>query len=293
MKLLRVRLTYANVMATIAVFLAFGGGAYAATQLPKNSVGTNQLKKEAVTPGKLSAAARSTLTGAVGAVGATGATGAAGAVGPRGPRGLQGDTGVPGEPGEEGEPGDDGEPGEQGEAGEQGEQGEPGEKGDQGEPGEKGDSGEPGKDGKDGEQGEPGEKGEPGEQGEPGISNGYYFTSGPAFDEWDGGEQLLASLSLPAGSFVIDSHVLGNNNAGGTANVSCLVKLGGVIIGETGESSLGGNTDAGDRSVISISFAGTQASAGKAEFICRAQAGFPGNWLERGMTAIQVSHLTG
>lgn len=281
MKLLRVRLTYANVMATIAVFLAFGGGAYAATQLPKNSVGTNQLKKEAVTPGKLSAAAKSTLTGAVGA---TGATGVAGAVGPRGFRGFEGDPGVPGEPGEQGEPG------------EPGEQGEPGEKGDQGEPGEKGEPGEPGKDGKAGEQGEPGEpgeKGEQGEQGEPGISNGYFFTSGPGFDEWDGGEQLLASLSLPAGSFVIDSHVLGNNNAGGTANVSCLVKLGGVIIGETGESSLGGNTDAGDRSVISISFAGTQASPGKAELICRAQAGFPGNWLERGMTAIQVSHLTG
>jgi len=125
------------------------------------------------------------------------------------------------------------------------------------------------------------------------LSNGYFFTSGPAFDEWDGGEQLLASLALPAGSFVIDSHVLGNNNAGGTANVSCLVKLGGVIIGETGEASLGGNTDAADRIVIPLSVAGTQASPGTAELVCRAQAGFPGNWLERGMTAIQVSNLTG
>jgi hypothetical protein len=125
------------------------------------------------------------------------------------------------------------------------------------------------------------------------VTNGYFFTSGPAFDEWDGGEQLLVMLSLPAGSFVINTQVLGNNNAGGTANASCMVKLGGVIIGETGESSLGGNTDAGDRSVISLSFAGTQDSAGNAELICRAQAGFPGNWLERAMTAIQISNLTG
>jgi hypothetical protein len=35
---LRSHLTYANVMATLAVFLVLGGGAYAAFQLPKNSV---------------------------------------------------------------------------------------------------------------------------------------------------------------------------------------------------------------------------------------------------------------
>jgi hypothetical protein len=35
---IRSRLTYANVMATIAVFIALGGGAYAAFSLPRNSV---------------------------------------------------------------------------------------------------------------------------------------------------------------------------------------------------------------------------------------------------------------
>jgi hypothetical protein len=35
---IRSQLTYANVMATIAVFLVLGGGAYAAFHLPKNSV---------------------------------------------------------------------------------------------------------------------------------------------------------------------------------------------------------------------------------------------------------------
>jgi hypothetical protein len=49
---LRGRLTYANVMATIAVFIALGGASYAAT-LAKNSVGTKQLKKNAVTTTKL------------------------------------------------------------------------------------------------------------------------------------------------------------------------------------------------------------------------------------------------
>ena len=40
-------------MATIAVFIALGGGAYAATHLKKNSVGTKQLKKNAVTGAKV------------------------------------------------------------------------------------------------------------------------------------------------------------------------------------------------------------------------------------------------
>jgi hypothetical protein len=52
---LRPRLTYANVMATIAVFIALGGGAYAANKikLPKNAVGGKQIKKNAVTSKKV------------------------------------------------------------------------------------------------------------------------------------------------------------------------------------------------------------------------------------------------
>lgn len=49
---LRPKLTYSNVIATIALFLALGGAAIAAS-LPKNSVGTKQLKRGAVTTGKL------------------------------------------------------------------------------------------------------------------------------------------------------------------------------------------------------------------------------------------------
>ncbi len=49
----RPKLTYSNVMATIAVFIALGGSAYAATQLKKNSVGTRQLRKNSVTTAKI------------------------------------------------------------------------------------------------------------------------------------------------------------------------------------------------------------------------------------------------
>jgi hypothetical protein len=49
----RPRATYANVTATLALFVALGGGAYAATALPANSVGSTQLKKNAVTTAKI------------------------------------------------------------------------------------------------------------------------------------------------------------------------------------------------------------------------------------------------
>ncbi|HVO54460.1 MAG TPA: hypothetical protein VMT37_08610 [Solirubrobacterales bacterium] len=53
MKQIRKRLTFSNVVACLALFVALGGASYAATQLPKNSIGTKQLKKHAVTRGKI------------------------------------------------------------------------------------------------------------------------------------------------------------------------------------------------------------------------------------------------
>lgn len=50
----RSRLSYANVMATVAVFLALGGGAYAAkVKLGKNAVKTKSIANGAVTESKL------------------------------------------------------------------------------------------------------------------------------------------------------------------------------------------------------------------------------------------------
>jgi hypothetical protein len=42
------RLTYSNVVSTVCLFVVLGGGAYAASQLPDHSVGTRQLKRDAV-----------------------------------------------------------------------------------------------------------------------------------------------------------------------------------------------------------------------------------------------------
>ena len=54
MRRLSGKLTYANVVATLALFIAIGGAsAFAASQLSKNSVGSKQLKKNSVTTAKV------------------------------------------------------------------------------------------------------------------------------------------------------------------------------------------------------------------------------------------------
>lgn len=98
---LRAAVTYANVMATVAVFLALCGGAYAALQIPKNSVGPPQIKSNAVASSKVKNGslmasdfkAGQLPAGAQGPQGPTGAQGPQGNVGPAGPKGDKGDTG--------------------------------------------------------------------------------------------------------------------------------------------------------------------------------------------------------
>jgi Collagen triple helix repeat (20 copies) len=99
MRFLSRHLTYANVAATLALFLALGGAAYAATQLPKNSVGTAQLRNGAVTAGKIAKKTRNQLRGARGATGPQGPEGKTGKVGPKGATGAKGATGIKGDTG--------------------------------------------------------------------------------------------------------------------------------------------------------------------------------------------------
>jgi hypothetical protein len=88
----RSHVTYANVIATIALFLALGGGAYAASKLPKNSVTAKQIKSNSITSPKVkdrSLLAKDFKAGQLPA-------GASGPQGAEGPRGVAGQTGPPG-----------------------------------------------------------------------------------------------------------------------------------------------------------------------------------------------------
>src|SRR4051812_7202048 len=50
-------LNYANVMATVAVFIALGGTSYAIATLPRNSVGPKQIRASAVGKSEIRASA--------------------------------------------------------------------------------------------------------------------------------------------------------------------------------------------------------------------------------------------
>ncbi|HET7120282.1 MAG TPA: hypothetical protein VFI17_03400 [Solirubrobacterales bacterium] len=86
MKKLEGKLTFSNVIACIALFVALGGAAVAATSLPKNSVGTRQLKKAAVTSAKVKDGSLKGVDFAPGQL----------------PAGKAGERGLPGSPGERG-----------------------------------------------------------------------------------------------------------------------------------------------------------------------------------------------
>lgn len=81
----------AMLVALIALAIALGGTGYAVTQLPKNSVGTAQIKNSAVTGAKVK---NRSLT-AVDFKKGTLLRGPAGAQGPQGERGPQGASGTP------------------------------------------------------------------------------------------------------------------------------------------------------------------------------------------------------
>jgi hypothetical protein len=91
MESVRKRLTFANVVSSLALFLVLAGGtAFAASQLGKETVGTKQLKKEAVSLAKINTAAKNALKGATGATGPAGAKGEKGDKGDKGERGEAG-----------------------------------------------------------------------------------------------------------------------------------------------------------------------------------------------------------
>jgi hypothetical protein len=98
-RLLRHRPSPAIVIACVALLLALGGVSWAATALPRNSVGTAQLKNNAVTSSKVknhSLLRADFKSGQVprGPAGPAGPTGATGAQGPKGPTGATGPAGT-------------------------------------------------------------------------------------------------------------------------------------------------------------------------------------------------------
>ena len=113
---LRPRLTYANVVSTLCLFIVLGGISYAAVALKNNSVRSQHIKNGQVKSGDLGAdAVNSSKVGDASLLAQDFASGQLpkGDTGPPGANGDKGDPGVPGAPGSKGDtgpPGADGSP---------------------------------------------------------------------------------------------------------------------------------------------------------------------------------------
>jgi hypothetical protein len=105
-------------------------------------------------------------------------------------------------------------------------------------------------------------------------------------------DRTVATLSLPAGSFVVNASLTANNNRASANEIFCRLEIGGATVDQLGNQGmpLATNTDPGSRESVSLAGAGTLAAPASANVVCRASVA-EGNWLERTVTAIQVANL--
>jgi hypothetical protein len=186
---LRASLTYANVMATVAVFVALGGTSVAAVSIGKNSVHSREIADGTITSRDIH---DGTITGgdiADGSIGAADLKAGELLKGSPGAQGPKGDTGAPGPAGPQGATGDAGPVGPQGPKGDTGDTGPQGLKGSTGSQGPKGDKGD---------------TGPQGIQGPAGLSGVQVITATTTANMSSGGTQYTsARATCPSGKKVI------------------------------------------------------------------------------------------
>ena len=126
------------------------------------------------------------------------------------------------------------------------------------------------------------------------ASSAGYFVRANTIVGFTTTDLVVATLSLPAGSYVINASLVANNNSGADNGAFCRLELNGTTIDQLGaaELPLGPGSAAASRESIALTGAGTLAAAADATVVCRA-ANSSGNWLERTMTAVQVASLAG
>src|SRR3954452_11920919 len=106
------RFTYANLMSTVALFIALGGASCAAIILPADSVTTKQVKDRSLLSKDFKSG--QLPRGATGPIGPVGPTSAKGDAGAKGDTGTKGDAGAKGDAGSQGTQGIQGVQGVQG-----------------------------------------------------------------------------------------------------------------------------------------------------------------------------------
>ena len=117
----------------------------------------------------------------------------------------------------------------------------------------------------------------------------FHVDSGSGALGWNNLDQVVASLSLPAGNYVLLGKVRAENDAPVTdVSVTCTLALGGAPVDTAAPVSLAGGTP-GDREYVPLSGRGSLAAAGSATITCN--SGPLGKFVDSHIEAIQVGSL--
>jgi hypothetical protein len=141
-----------------------------------------------------------------------------------------------------------------------------------------------------GPKGDKGDKGDTGDTGPIGPSTGYGATTAGAL-AWNGAFQTVQSLTLPAGSYVLNGQVFANNNNAANAIVDCDLRIDGTPIDDGDDLVRMGNNNApAERLHLVQSGAATFAAETTVTIACDTDV-TPGSWSNRVLTAVKVGAL--
>jgi hypothetical protein len=134
-----------------------------------------------------------------------------------------------------------------------------------------------------------GPAGPAGAQGPIGPSNAVFAQSGNNVLAWTGAVQVVQTLALPAGRWVVLSKALANSNDAANPSVDCTLVAGATVIDDGFDGARVGPAAGDDREYFTYFGAVELAAAGTVELRCTATGS--GNFLSRRIVAIQVGAI--
>ena len=145
--------------------------------------------------------------------------------------------------------------------------------------------------GQTGPAGPAGSAGPAGPQGPIGPSTGFH-TSTPdvAQQFWNTLDQTVATLDLPAGSYVLTAKVMGDNNsATDPALLDCQLRVNGSSVDTSGVVKVE-DTSGADRAFIPLTGTATVQAATTATLVCDSTTS-TGTWTDRVISAVKVGSI--
>ena len=130
-----------------------------------------------------------------------------------------------------------------------------------------------------------------GGQGPIGPSDARFAQSSTNILDWTGSPQVVQTLALPAGLWVVVSKVLANNNGAGNPTVDCDLTAGATVIDDGFDIGRVGDASVDDREYFTYFGTVNLPAGGTVTLTCAVPGGSSGNWLNRRIFGIRVGSL--